>query len=152
MKAIPDLDFAAKQITKPAVPPKPQLSSLPAPGSASSTPTLTPEHQPKTPPKPPSKDGIPRRGSGEIAAVQSNTFLSFLFNHINLLYTLDRKYMTDRFFRGVDSAALSNRKAVQVSAPSASQTKFPIRPWAHDQQQRRSYHHKQEREGEIPKF
>lgn len=65
MKAIPDLDFAAKQITKPAVPPKPQLSSLPAPGSASSTPTLTPEHQPKTPPKPPSKDGIPRRGSGE---------------------------------------------------------------------------------------
>ncbi|RXN02619.1 SRC kinase signaling inhibitor 1-like protein [Labeo rohita] len=65
MKAIPDLDFAAKQITKPAVPPKPQLSSLPAPGSTSSTPSLTPEHQPsKTPPKPPSKDGIPRRGSG----------------------------------------------------------------------------------------
>ncbi len=67
MKAIPDLDFAAKQITKPAVPPKPQLSSLPAPGSTSSTPSLTPEHKPsKTPPKPPSKDGIPRRGSGEV--------------------------------------------------------------------------------------
>lgn len=67
MKAIPDLDFAAKQITKPAVPPKPQLSSLPAPGSTSSTPSLTPEHQPsKAPPKPPSKDGIPRRGSGEV--------------------------------------------------------------------------------------
>ncbi len=47
--------------------PKPQLSSLPAPGSTSSTPSLTPEHKPsKTPPKPPSKDGIPRRGSGEV--------------------------------------------------------------------------------------
>ncbi|XP_057176158.1 SRC kinase signaling inhibitor 1-like isoform X1 [Triplophysa rosa] len=73
MKAIPDLDFAAKQITKPAVPPKPQLSSLPAPGSASSTPTLTPEHQPKTPPKPPSKDGIPRRGSGELTVPRYRT-------------------------------------------------------------------------------
>ncbi|XP_073796637.1 uncharacterized protein isoform X5 [Danio rerio] len=74
MKAIPDLDFAAKQITKPAVPPKPQLSSLPAPGSASSTPSLTPEHQPsKTPPKPPSKDGIPRRGSGELTVQRYRT-------------------------------------------------------------------------------
>ncbi|XP_056594443.1 SRC kinase signaling inhibitor 1-like isoform X1 [Triplophysa dalaica] len=73
MKAIPDLDFAAKQITKPAVPPKPQMSSLPAPGSASSTPTLTPEHQPKTPPKPPSKDGIPRRGSGELTVPRYRT-------------------------------------------------------------------------------
>ncbi|KTG44435.1 hypothetical protein cypCar_00035758 [Cyprinus carpio] len=74
MKAIPDLDFAAKQITKPAVPPKPQLSSLPAPGSASSTPTLTPEHQPsKIPPKPPSKDGIPRRGSGELTVPRYRT-------------------------------------------------------------------------------
>ncbi|XP_048029934.1 SRC kinase signaling inhibitor 1 isoform X4 [Megalobrama amblycephala] len=74
MKAIPDLDFAAKQITKPAVPPKPQLSSLPAPGSASSTPSLTPEHQPsKTPPKPPSKDGIPRRGSGELTVPRYRT-------------------------------------------------------------------------------
>ncbi|XP_052398064.1 SRC kinase signaling inhibitor 1-like isoform X2 [Carassius gibelio] len=74
MKAIPDLDFAAKQITKPAVPPKPQLSSLPAPGSASSTPTLTPEHQPsKTPPKPPSKDGIPHRGSGELTVPRYRT-------------------------------------------------------------------------------
>ncbi|XP_073686719.1 SRC kinase signaling inhibitor 1 [Garra rufa] len=74
MKAIPDLDFAAKQITKPAVPPKPQLSSLPAPGSTSSTPSLTPEHQPsKTPPKPPSKDGIPRRGSGELTVPRYRT-------------------------------------------------------------------------------
>ncbi|XP_056105360.1 SRC kinase signaling inhibitor 1 isoform X1 [Rhinichthys klamathensis goyatoka] len=74
MKAIPDLDFAAKQITKPAVPPKPQLSSLPAPGSASSTPSLTPEHQPiKIPPKPPSKDGIPRRGSGELTVPRYRT-------------------------------------------------------------------------------
>ncbi|KAF4095619.1 hypothetical protein G5714_023222 [Onychostoma macrolepis] len=74
MKAIPDLDFAAKQITKPAVPPKPQMSSLPAPGSTSSTPSLTPEHQPsKTPPKPPSKDGIPRRGSGELTVPRYRT-------------------------------------------------------------------------------
>ncbi|XP_051969539.1 SRC kinase signaling inhibitor 1-like isoform X1 [Xyrauchen texanus] len=74
MKAIPDLDFAAKQITKPAVPPKPQLSSLPAPGSTSSTPSLTPEHHPsKTPPKPLSKDSIPRRGSGELTVQRYRT-------------------------------------------------------------------------------
>uniref|UniRef100_A0A8C2B7Q3 SRC kinase signaling inhibitor 1 n=1 Tax=Cyprinus carpio TaxID=7962 RepID=A0A8C2B7Q3_CYPCA len=51
MKAIPDLDFAAKQITKPAVPPKPH----------------------KIPPKPPSKDGIPRRGSGELTVPRYRT-------------------------------------------------------------------------------
>ncbi|XP_046702531.1 SRC kinase signaling inhibitor 1 isoform X3 [Silurus meridionalis] len=64
MKAIPDLDFAAKQITKPAVPPKPHLSSLPKPASPSSTPSCTPEHQPgKPPPKPAGKEGIQRRES-----------------------------------------------------------------------------------------
>lgn len=88
MKAIPDLDFAAKQITKPAVPPKPQLSSLPAPGSTSSTPSLTPEHQPsKTPPKPPSKDGIPRRGSGEVT-LSSLQELQKLFIWAILFYDL----------------------------------------------------------------
>ncbi|TSL82546.1 SRC kinase signaling inhibitor 1 [Bagarius yarrelli] len=67
MKAIPDLDFAAKQINKPAVPPKPQLSSLPKLASPSSTPSCTPEHQPgKPPPKPASKECIQRRESGEL--------------------------------------------------------------------------------------
>ncbi|KAK3550687.1 hypothetical protein QTP70_002394 [Hemibagrus guttatus] len=74
MKAIPDLDFAAKQITKPAVPPKPQLSSLPKPGSPSSTPSCTPEHQPgKPPPKPAGKDGIQRRESGELTVPRYRT-------------------------------------------------------------------------------
>ncbi|GAA6108582.1 SRC kinase signaling inhibitor 1 isoform X2 [Tachysurus ichikawai] len=74
MKAIPDLDFAAKQITKPAVPPKPQLSSLPKPASPSSTPSCTPEHQPgKPPPKPAGKDGIQRRESGELTVPRYRT-------------------------------------------------------------------------------
>ncbi|XP_051970787.1 SRC kinase signaling inhibitor 1-like [Xyrauchen texanus] len=71
MKAIPDLDFAAKQITKPAVPPKPQLSSLSAPGSNSSTPSLTPEHYPSK--TPPSKDGIPCRGTRELTVTRYRT-------------------------------------------------------------------------------
>ncbi|XP_047667233.1 SRC kinase signaling inhibitor 1 isoform X6 [Tachysurus fulvidraco] len=74
MKAIPDLDFAAKQISKPAVPPKPQLSSLPKPASPSSTPSCTPEHQPgKPPPKPAGKDGIQRRESGELTVPRYRT-------------------------------------------------------------------------------
>uniref|UniRef100_A0A3B4DYR5 Actin interacting protein 3-like C-terminal domain-containing protein n=1 Tax=Pygocentrus nattereri TaxID=42514 RepID=A0A3B4DYR5_PYGNA len=74
MKAIPDLDFAAKQITKPAVPPKPQLSSLPKPVTPSSTPSSTPEHQPgKTPPKPASKEATPRRESGELTVPRYRT-------------------------------------------------------------------------------
>ncbi|TRY93912.1 hypothetical protein DNTS_035523 [Danionella cerebrum] len=76
MKAIPDLDFAAKQITKPAVPPKPQLASLPAhtSGSGSSTPNLTPEHQPsKSTAKPGGKDPISRRGSGELSVARYRT-------------------------------------------------------------------------------
>ncbi|XP_062848777.1 SRC kinase signaling inhibitor 1 isoform X3 [Trichomycterus rosablanca] len=74
MKAIPDLDFAAKQITKPAVPPKPQLSSLPKPASPSSTPSCTPEHQPgKPPPKPAAKEGIQRRESGELTVPRYRT-------------------------------------------------------------------------------
>ncbi|XP_049336222.1 SRC kinase signaling inhibitor 1 isoform X2 [Astyanax mexicanus] len=74
MKAIPDLDFAAKQITKPAVPPKPQLSSLPKPITPSSTPSSTPEHQPgKTPPKPASKDTLSRRESGELTVPRYRT-------------------------------------------------------------------------------
>ncbi|XP_072536217.1 SRC kinase signaling inhibitor 1 isoform X2 [Salminus brasiliensis] len=74
MKAIPDLDFAAKQITKPAVPPKPQLSSLPKPITPSSTPSSTPEHQPgKNPPKPINKDTIQRRESGELTVPRYRT-------------------------------------------------------------------------------
>ncbi|KAI5624181.1 SRC kinase signaling inhibitor 1 isoform X2, partial [Silurus asotus] len=74
MKAIPDLDFAAKQITKPAVPPKPHLSSLPKPASPSSTPSCTPEHQPgKPPPKPAGKEGIQRRESGELTVPRYRT-------------------------------------------------------------------------------
>ncbi|MCJ8728425.1 hypothetical protein PDJAM_G00004200 [Pangasius djambal] len=74
MKAIPDLDFAAKQITKPAVPPKPQLSSLPKPASPSSTPSCTPEHQPgKPPPKTAGKDGLQRRESGELTVPRYRT-------------------------------------------------------------------------------
>ncbi|XP_066538756.1 SRC kinase signaling inhibitor 1 isoform X2 [Hoplias malabaricus] len=74
MKAIPDLDFAAKQITKPAVPPKPQISSLPKPITPSSTPSSTPEHQPgKTPPKPGSKETTPRRESGELTVPRYRT-------------------------------------------------------------------------------
>lgn len=72
MKAIPDLDFAAKQITKPAVPPKPQLSSLPKPITPSSTPSSTPEHQPgKTPLRPVNKD-THRRESGK--TIGTNTW------------------------------------------------------------------------------
>lgn len=37
MKAIPDLDFAARQITKPAVPPKPQIT-IPIGSSITSSP------------------------------------------------------------------------------------------------------------------
>ncbi|XP_053349511.1 SRC kinase signaling inhibitor 1 isoform X1 [Clarias gariepinus] len=74
MKAIPDLDFAAKQITKPAVPPKPQLTSLPKPASPSSTPSCTPEHQPgKPPPKPAGKEGLQRRESGELTVPRYRT-------------------------------------------------------------------------------
>ncbi|XP_035386715.1 SRC kinase signaling inhibitor 1 isoform X3 [Electrophorus electricus] len=74
MKAIPDLDFAAKQITKPAVPPKPQLSSLPKPASASSTPSSTPEHHPvKTSPRPGSKENAQRRESGELTVARHRT-------------------------------------------------------------------------------
>ncbi|XP_076826460.1 LOW QUALITY PROTEIN: SRC kinase signaling inhibitor 1 [Brachyhypopomus gauderio] len=74
MKAIPDLDFAAKQITKPAVPPKPQITSLPKPASASSTPTSTPEHHPvKSSPKPGSKENALRRGSGELTVARHRT-------------------------------------------------------------------------------
>ncbi len=157
MKAIPDLDFAAKQITKPAVPPKPQMSSLPAPGSTSSTPSLTPEHQPsKTPPKPPSKDGIPRRGSGEVTlSLRQETALWFwLYCFMIWLIIRQMNRFIDWFgclIRGVDSATVSYREAVQVSTPSSSTTKFPIRPWVHNQQQWRSYHYKQECEGE-PQF
>ncbi|XP_076154834.1 SRC kinase signaling inhibitor 1 [Alosa pseudoharengus] len=80
MKAIPDLDFAAKQISKPAVPPKPQLSSLPGPlGGASNnpSPSHTPEHQPSKTPTPsnklPGKESASRRGSGELTVPRYRT-------------------------------------------------------------------------------
>ncbi|XP_041938659.1 SRC kinase signaling inhibitor 1-like isoform X2 [Alosa sapidissima] len=80
MKAIPDLDFAAKQISKPAVPPKPQLSSLPGPlGGASNnpSPSHTPEHQPSKTPTPSNKlsgkDSASRRGSGELTVPRYRT-------------------------------------------------------------------------------
>ncbi|XP_030625592.1 SRC kinase signaling inhibitor 1 [Chanos chanos] len=76
LKAIPDLDLAAKQMTKPAVPPKPQLSSLPGhttPTSSGSTPSSTPEHQPPKPPPKPGKDTPSRRGSGELTVPRYRT-------------------------------------------------------------------------------
>ncbi|XP_028826716.1 SRC kinase signaling inhibitor 1 isoform X3 [Denticeps clupeoides] len=78
MRAIPDLDFAAKQISKPAVPPKPQLSSLPGTiGATSNTPSpsSTPEHQAgKTQPgKLPGKDTGSRRGSTELTVPRYRT-------------------------------------------------------------------------------
>ncbi|XP_063077694.1 SRC kinase signaling inhibitor 1-like [Engraulis encrasicolus] len=92
MKAIPDLDFAAKQISKPAVPPKPKPkpSSLPPgitlPGSAGGSvqgsnnpsPQHTPEHQPlgkaQTPSKlPQGKESASRRGSGELTVPRYRT-------------------------------------------------------------------------------
>ncbi|KAL2078301.1 hypothetical protein ACEWY4_025986 [Coilia grayii] len=80
MKAIPDLDFAAKQIGKPAVPPKPHLSSVQAvlggAASHSPSPQHTPEHQPgkaQTPSKLPGKDSPSRRGSGELTVPRYRT-------------------------------------------------------------------------------
>ncbi|KAJ8254240.1 hypothetical protein COCON_G00208520 [Conger conger] len=70
MKAIPDLDFAAKQI-------KPPVPAPPAP-PALHTPTHTPDHRPNKPQsshlhKLPSKDGGSRRGSDELTVARYRT-------------------------------------------------------------------------------
>ncbi|KAJ8251785.1 hypothetical protein GJAV_G00225410 [Gymnothorax javanicus] len=72
MKAIPDLDFAAKQI-KPPVPAPPALPALPALQS----PAHTPEHRPSKPQshlhKMPSKEAGSRRGSDELTVARYRT-------------------------------------------------------------------------------
>uniref|UniRef100_A0A3B4AP27 Actin interacting protein 3-like C-terminal domain-containing protein n=1 Tax=Periophthalmus magnuspinnatus TaxID=409849 RepID=A0A3B4AP27_9GOBI len=91
MKAIPDLDFAAKHINKPAVPPKPQITTPITPATATVTPSSAAgtlvdlnvaryrtEKPSKSPPPPPprrsfpSAHGLTTNRTGEVIVTTKN--------------------------------------------------------------------------------
>uniref|UniRef100_G3NKC2 Actin interacting protein 3-like C-terminal domain-containing protein n=1 Tax=Gasterosteus aculeatus aculeatus TaxID=481459 RepID=G3NKC2_GASAC len=84
MKAIPDLDFAARHINKPAVPPKPQITIPITSSTTTSSTTTTAPASPasklsKSPPPPPprrsfpSAHGLTTARTGEVIVTTKNT-------------------------------------------------------------------------------
>lgn len=124
MKAIPDLDFAARQINKPAVPPKPQITlpittsnapTSPAPGNAAATNTAASGDQQLgkvqlAAQKLNSMEGAgSHRGSGEWAAPAPLTFDPL-------------RGVSDPGFSvlsGPQRGQVPHREALQVPAPAA---------------------------------
>lgn len=171
MKAIPDLDFAARHINKPAVPPKPQITipitsttvTSPAAGTtgtATSTTTPSGDQQPGkvqlAAQKLNSMEGAgSHRGSGGSSVL-------FFFTTIcgaNSVYLPCYKVAVRRTLPGdlrVHSGSqrdqVSNRETLQVPAAASAPQKLPIGTRPHHQPHRRSHRHHQESEGEEDFF
>lgn len=174
MKAIPDLDFAARHINKPAVPPKPQITipitSTTATSSAAGT-TGTAATTTTTSTSTPSGDQQPgkvqlaaqklnsmegagsHRGSGE-----SSLFLFFFFNdHLCSKFSLFTfvkpscccSEVTSSVYSGSQCGQVSYRETLQVSASASTSPKLPVGTRPHHQPHRRRHRHHQEPEGEI---
>lgn len=163
MKAIPDLDFAARHINKPAVPPKPQITipitSTTATSSAAGTTgsTATPTASTTTP----SSDQQP--GKVQLAAQKLNSMegagshrgsgeFFMTICALNSVYsscqTVDLNSLSF-VYSGSQCGQISYRETLQVSASTSTASKLPVGTRPHHQPHRRGHRHQQESEGEI---
>lgn len=162
MKAIPDLDFAARHINKPAVPPKPQITipitsttaASPAAGTTGTTATTT-----TTSTTTPSGDQQP--GKVQLAAQKLNSLEGAGSHRGSGESVRVAPVFVERSQGGPCSDAVSsvhsgsqcgpvsNRETLQVPASSAASPELPVGTRPHHQPQRRRHRHHQEPEGEI---